>query len=735
MRPSRQSSKKTTSSSPSSPSRVRLGEVLFPTVADVLEAHAASLAAHGGLDGVRDPGLLESAVMSPRSGYYASLADLAAALLFGIARNHAFLDGNKRTAVVTAFAFLRVNGATIVAPTRETHAIVDGVAAGQITREQLGAYLTLLLGGDPRVFDELALPDAAAASDARSEGAAHRIDRRREPWLPHGNSGGSCEHHAMEWIAIRAKPRKSAAVKLSVDGSDLRPRTKETVPPGEIRLQDSVGLGGKSLRKEKTRHRVLAPWERHLIVDRALAEAIFAPLGPAVVNLRAAPVSDKKGLVDPDYVLVELLARVPLDRTASDADYSAGGAARGLLTTLRRATWSPARAPRVPVFRLLDRPEFVFVDATIAAALGDSIVPDDFEDAAYDQWLPTGYELPGLPPVAPGDDAASEAKGAEEAFWRAYAGSKKDRAATLTHPFWALATAIALDGGPADDTRLAASKAPILAARYAIEVDHQGHEVTRRGASTDGAAILYYAEEIDFTIAPAARELILAVGHHDEGTLAGVEARLAAKRATRDDGDGREGRAQAVAIAGPWPEELPPRYWEVGPATGTRTKTKARAKTKPKTPHVEALDDALRSDIDAFVLRGYARLELPPHDDARAAAPEEVVDRLFAAVARIQAGGEKLTAKTRATAAMELGCAWGEQLRRTLSWQWGYVHFEGGKGIALVSPDRTHCHFPLAMMQRHLAPKQQGNTLALWFNMATAAKLPAAEKGALVSVQ
>jgi death on curing protein len=203
MLPSRQSSRKTTSSSPSSPSRVRLGDVLFPTVADVLEAHAASLAAHGGLDGVRDPGLLESAVMSPRSGYYASLVDLAAALLFGIARNHAFLDGNKRTAVVTAFAFLRVNGATIVAPTRETHAIVDGVAAGQITREQLGAYLTLLLGGDPRVFDELAPPDAAA-SDVQSEGAAHRIDRRSEPRRPRtSSSGGRANITRWRWNGSR----------------------------------------------------------------------------------------------------------------------------------------------------------------------------------------------------------------------------------------------------------------------------------------------------------------------------------------------------------------------------------------------------------------------------------------------------------------------------------------------------------------------------------------------------
>ena len=138
---------------------MRFSSVLFPEVEDVLDAHSASLDAHGGLAGVRDGGLLESAVMAPRSGYYDSLASLAAAFCFGIARNHAFLDGNKRTAVVTAFAFLRVNGVVVTAPQHETHAIVDGLAAGRVSRDALVEHFTTLMGGDPRPLEDLPPPE------------------------------------------------------------------------------------------------------------------------------------------------------------------------------------------------------------------------------------------------------------------------------------------------------------------------------------------------------------------------------------------------------------------------------------------------------------------------------------------------------------------------------------------------------------------------------------------------
>jgi death on curing protein len=68
------------------------------------------LDASDGAPGTRDRGLLDSAVMAPQSGYYVSLAEMAAVYAHGIAKNHAFVDGNKRTALVSSLAFLRLNG-------------------------------------------------------------------------------------------------------------------------------------------------------------------------------------------------------------------------------------------------------------------------------------------------------------------------------------------------------------------------------------------------------------------------------------------------------------------------------------------------------------------------------------------------------------------------------------------------------------------------------------------------
>jgi death on curing protein len=85
---------------------MRLDEVLFLEVEDVLEAHAVGIARFGGSTGLRDRGLLESAVMAPRSGYYSSLAELAAVYAHGIAKNHPFVDGNKRAALSAAGMFL-----------------------------------------------------------------------------------------------------------------------------------------------------------------------------------------------------------------------------------------------------------------------------------------------------------------------------------------------------------------------------------------------------------------------------------------------------------------------------------------------------------------------------------------------------------------------------------------------------------------------------------------------------
>jgi death-on-curing protein len=83
---------------------------LYLTLEEALALHAALIARHGGAAGVRDMGLVESALARARSGYYASLSEQAAALLQSFAMNRAFVDGNKRVAWASSMVFLRLNG-------------------------------------------------------------------------------------------------------------------------------------------------------------------------------------------------------------------------------------------------------------------------------------------------------------------------------------------------------------------------------------------------------------------------------------------------------------------------------------------------------------------------------------------------------------------------------------------------------------------------------------------------
>jgi len=93
-----------------------MNEPAFLSREKVLELHRISLEQHGGLDGLREPGLLDSALMQPEAAYYygqGDLAAIAAAYAFHIAQNQPFFDGNKRTAMVSALTFLEGNGIDI----------------------------------------------------------------------------------------------------------------------------------------------------------------------------------------------------------------------------------------------------------------------------------------------------------------------------------------------------------------------------------------------------------------------------------------------------------------------------------------------------------------------------------------------------------------------------------------------------------------------------------------------
>jgi death-on-curing protein len=88
--------------------------VLYPTLAETIELHGRLIDRFGGAEGVRDLGLLQSALARPQSGYYESLSLQAAALLQSLARNHAFVDGNKRVAFALTAIFLRMNGYRLI---------------------------------------------------------------------------------------------------------------------------------------------------------------------------------------------------------------------------------------------------------------------------------------------------------------------------------------------------------------------------------------------------------------------------------------------------------------------------------------------------------------------------------------------------------------------------------------------------------------------------------------------
>jgi death-on-curing protein len=113
---------------------------------EVLIAHSMQLAEHGGSDGIRDETLLDSVLAKPRNVFaYAdsiSLPRLAASYAFGIARDHAFVDGNKRTALVVSEGFLRVNGLKVIAPPEEKYFTFLNLADGYLTEEELTAWFT-----------------------------------------------------------------------------------------------------------------------------------------------------------------------------------------------------------------------------------------------------------------------------------------------------------------------------------------------------------------------------------------------------------------------------------------------------------------------------------------------------------------------------------------------------------------------------------------------------------------
>jgi death-on-curing protein len=118
----------------------------FLTLDEVLALHADQIRRYGGATGLRDLALLQSAIAMPETSYggeylHGSVFEMAAAYLFHLARNHPFVDGNKRTALICALVFLGLNGQRLDANPNSLYALVDGVASGRVDKADVAVFL------------------------------------------------------------------------------------------------------------------------------------------------------------------------------------------------------------------------------------------------------------------------------------------------------------------------------------------------------------------------------------------------------------------------------------------------------------------------------------------------------------------------------------------------------------------------------------------------------------------
>jgi death-on-curing protein len=121
-----------------------MSEPVWLTRQIIFAIHDEQLAIHGGASGLRDEGMLESALDRPRNKLAyedAELPELAAAYAFAIARNHPFVDGNKRTSLLALYTFLGLNGFDFVVSEAEAAAIIRALASGEVSEDGLTRWI------------------------------------------------------------------------------------------------------------------------------------------------------------------------------------------------------------------------------------------------------------------------------------------------------------------------------------------------------------------------------------------------------------------------------------------------------------------------------------------------------------------------------------------------------------------------------------------------------------------
>jgi death-on-curing protein len=120
--------------------------IRFLGLDEILALHADQIERYGGSEGVRDLGLLESATATPEASFggkylHATLPEMAAAYLYHLAQNHAFVDGNKRVAAAAMFMFLFLNGLELDCDEDDLVELTLGVASGKTTKAEVAVFV------------------------------------------------------------------------------------------------------------------------------------------------------------------------------------------------------------------------------------------------------------------------------------------------------------------------------------------------------------------------------------------------------------------------------------------------------------------------------------------------------------------------------------------------------------------------------------------------------------------
>ena len=122
-----------------------MGQLLFLTLDEVLQLHASRIELYGGSHGVRDQGLLESALAQPSQSFggtylHEDMPAMASAYLFHIVQNHPFIDGNKRTGAAAAIVFLKMNNVRLIPDEDALEQLVQAVARGEVGKSEIATF-------------------------------------------------------------------------------------------------------------------------------------------------------------------------------------------------------------------------------------------------------------------------------------------------------------------------------------------------------------------------------------------------------------------------------------------------------------------------------------------------------------------------------------------------------------------------------------------------------------------